>query len=61
MTAYPRIDIQAGGSADTVLEGLNRLIELTVPNRKAEAGTLIWLDSVKKADRCLPHGCESLS
>ena len=35
MTAYPRIDIQAGGSADTVLEGLNRLIELTVPNRKS--------------------------
>lgn len=41
MTGYPRIDIQAGGTADTVLEGLNRLIELTVPNRKSEAGTLV--------------------
>jgi glyoxylase-like metal-dependent hydrolase (beta-lactamase superfamily II) len=41
MTAYPRIDIQAGGTADTVIEGLNRLIDLTVPNRKSEAGTLV--------------------
>ena len=41
MTAYPRIDLQAGGTADTVIDGLNRLIELTVPNRKSEAGTLV--------------------
>jgi len=27
----------------------------------AERQTLIWLDSVKRADRSLPHGCELLS
>ena len=51
MTAYPRIDIQAGGSADTVLEGLNRLIELTVPNRKSEAGTLVIPGRGRLADQ----------
>lgn len=51
MTAYPRIDIHAGGSADTVLEGLNRLIELTVPNRKSEAGTLVIPGRGRLADQ----------
>ena len=41
LTGYPRIDIAAGGSIDAVVQGLYRVIEITVPNRKSEAGTLV--------------------
>lgn len=41
LTAYPFIDLKAGGSIDAVVEGLNRVIDITVPNRKSEAGTLV--------------------
>jgi cyclase len=51
LTGYPRIDTRAGGSADTVLEGLNRVIELTVPNRKSEAGTLVIPGRGRLADQ----------
>ena len=51
LTAYPRIDTRAGGSADTVLEGLNKVIELTVPNRKSEAGTLVIPGRGRLADQ----------
>ena len=41
MTSYPYIDLKAGGSINQVLEGLNRLLEITVPDTKTELGTLV--------------------
>ena len=41
MTSYPYIDVKAGGSINQVLEGLNRLLEITVPDTKTEFGTLV--------------------
>jgi cyclase len=41
MTSYPFIDVKAGGSINQVVEGLNRLLELTVPDRKTELGTFV--------------------
>ena len=41
MTSYPFIDVKAGGSINQVVEGLNRLLELTVPDQKTELGTLV--------------------
>src|SRR5207253_3092648 len=41
MTSYAFIDVKAGGSIDQVVEGLNRLLDLTVPNTKSEMGTLV--------------------
>jgi glyoxylase-like metal-dependent hydrolase (beta-lactamase superfamily II) len=41
MTNYPYIDAQAGGSIDQIVEGLNRLLDLTVPDTKTELGTLV--------------------
>ena len=35
------IDVKAGGSIDAVVESLNRLIDMTVPGRKSEGGTLV--------------------
>ena len=40
LTAYPVIDVKAGGSIEQLFDGLYRVIDLTVPNRKSEAGTL---------------------
>jgi glyoxylase-like metal-dependent hydrolase (beta-lactamase superfamily II) len=40
-TGYPVIDLKAGGSVQAEIDALNRVIELTVPNRKSEAGTLV--------------------
>ncbi|MBI4887073.1 MAG: MBL fold metallo-hydrolase, partial [Acidobacteria bacterium] len=41
LTSYPPIDLKAGGSVQAVIESLNRLIDITVPNSKSEAGTLV--------------------
>ena len=41
MTRYPFIDVKAGGGINQILEGLNRLLELTVPDTKSEGGTLV--------------------
>ena len=38
---YPLIDVAAGGSIQLVVEGLNRLIDTTVPGANAEGGTLV--------------------
>jgi glyoxylase-like metal-dependent hydrolase (beta-lactamase superfamily II) len=51
LTGYPVIDIAAGGSIETVVQGLNRLIEITVPNRKSEAGTLVIPGHGRVADQ----------
>ena len=41
MTNYPYIDVKAGGGISQVVEGLNRVLELTVPDTKSEFGTLV--------------------
>jgi glyoxylase-like metal-dependent hydrolase (beta-lactamase superfamily II) len=41
MTSYPFIDVKAGGSINQELEGLNRLLDITVPDTKTELGTLV--------------------
>jgi glyoxylase-like metal-dependent hydrolase (beta-lactamase superfamily II) len=51
MTSYPRIDLKAGGTVETVIQGLNRLIDITVPNRKSEAGTLVIPGHGRLADQ----------
>ena len=40
-TAYPKIDTAHGGSIQGVLDGLNKIIELTIPGNKQEGGTLV--------------------
>jgi len=39
--AYPRIDVQHGGSVTGVIEGLNRLIDLAISEQFTEGGTRI--------------------
>lgn len=51
LTAYPFIDLTAGGTIQTVFDGLYRLIDLTVPNRKSEAGTLVIPGHGRLADQ----------
>jgi len=51
LTGYPRIDVSAGGSINAVVQGLYRVIEITVPNRKSEAGTLVIPGRGRLADQ----------
>jgi glyoxylase-like metal-dependent hydrolase (beta-lactamase superfamily II) len=51
LTGYPVIDMKAGGSVQAIFEGLNRVIDLTVPNRKSEAGTLVIPGHGRLADQ----------
>ena len=41
MTSYPYIDVKAGGSINQVVDALNRVLDLTVPDTKSEHGTLV--------------------
>lgn len=41
LTGYPVIDLKSGGSIQAVLDGLNRLLEVTVPSAYAQGGTLV--------------------
>lgn len=41
LTSYPVIDPSAGGSIDTFVDSLNRLIDVTVPANNAAGGTLV--------------------
>ena len=41
MTNYPFIDVKAGGSINEIVEGLNRVLDTTVPDTKSELGTLV--------------------
>jgi len=41
LTGYPFIDLEAGGSVQAIIQGLNRVIDMTVPNRQSEDGTLV--------------------
>jgi glyoxylase-like metal-dependent hydrolase (beta-lactamase superfamily II) len=40
-TAYPVIDLQSGGGLQGVIDGLNRLLDVTIPKDKAEGGTYV--------------------
>jgi glyoxylase-like metal-dependent hydrolase (beta-lactamase superfamily II) len=51
LTAYPVIDVKAGGTIKTLFEGLYRVIDLTVPNRKSEFGTLVIPGHGRLADQ----------
>jgi len=41
MTNYPFINVNAGGGINEIVEGLNRVLEITVPDTKTEGGTLV--------------------
>ncbi len=41
MTSYPVIDLEHGGSIQGVIDGLNRILELAVPEYQTEGGTMI--------------------
>jgi len=41
LTSYPVIELNAGGSIQAMLESLNHLIDLTVPEKQSEDGTLV--------------------
>jgi glyoxylase-like metal-dependent hydrolase (beta-lactamase superfamily II) len=51
LTSYPFFDANAGGSIQAIVEGLNHLIDITVPNRKSEAGTLVIPGHGRLADQ----------
>jgi glyoxylase-like metal-dependent hydrolase (beta-lactamase superfamily II) len=40
-TRYPVIDVAAGGSLEGIIQGLTRVIEITIPERNAMGGTLV--------------------
>ena len=51
LTAYPVIDVKAGGSIQQLFDALYRVIDVTVPNRKSEAGTLVIPGHGRLADQ----------
>ena len=40
-TSYPVIDAENGGSVQGILDGLNRILDLTIPKDKQEGGTYV--------------------
>ncbi len=40
-TTYPVIDVNNGGSINGVINGLNHLLDLTIPKEKQEGGTMV--------------------
>ena len=40
-TAYPRIDLAAGGGVQGVIDGLNLILDLAVPKHEQEGGTYV--------------------
>jgi cyclase len=40
-TTYPFIDLEAGGSIDGIVDGVNHILEITIPEEKQEGGTLV--------------------
>lgn len=51
LRTYPVIDLAAGGSIQAVVQALNRVIEITVPGRKSEEGTLVVPGHGRLADQ----------
>ena len=40
-TTYPMIDVKAGGTVNGVINGLNHILEITIPKEKQEGGTMV--------------------
>ena len=40
-TTYPMIDVKAGGTINGVVNGLNHILEITIPKEKQEGGTIV--------------------
>ena len=40
-TTYPVIDVANGGSLQKIIDGLNRILDVTIPKDKAEGGTFV--------------------
>jgi glyoxylase-like metal-dependent hydrolase (beta-lactamase superfamily II) len=40
-TGYPFVDLQRGGSIQGIINGLNRLLDLALPDFRSEGGTMI--------------------
>ena len=49
-TSFPIIDVKAGGHINGVVDGLNDILELTVPMNNAEDGTLVIPGSGRLCD-----------
>ena len=49
-TSFPVINLQAGGHINGIIEGLNDILDLTVPANKAEDGTLVIPGSGRLSD-----------
>ena len=41
LTGYPMIDVEAGGSMQAMVEAMNRLIDVVVPEANAAGGTMV--------------------
>jgi glyoxylase-like metal-dependent hydrolase (beta-lactamase superfamily II) len=41
VTSYPVIDLEAGGSINGVIDALNRILKITIPEAYQEGGTLV--------------------
>ena len=50
-TSYPIVDLQRGGNIRGVLDGLNRVIDITVPADKEEGGTYVIPGHGRVADQ----------
>ena len=51
LTSFPYIDVKAGGSVQTVIDGLQQVLDITIPGRKSEAGTLVIPGRGRLADQ----------
>jgi cyclase len=51
LTSFPYIDIKAGGSVQSVIDGLNAVLDITIPGRKSEEGTLVIPGRGRLADQ----------
>ena len=51
MTGYPLIDVARGGTIDGLLVALNKVIDMAVPDRQADGGTLIVPGHGRLADQ----------
>ena len=40
-TGYPRIDRERGGTIQGIIEGLNRILDITIPAAQQEGGTMV--------------------
>ena len=40
-TGYPRIDVERGGTIQGIVDGLNRILDITIPAAQQEGGTMV--------------------